>query len=340
MVMQQKVQKEMVKAKKIIYIAELLRAHSIISGGALAVIGALCITHTIFNFHILLLLVFGTLCAAFGTGLNEICDVEYDRRTSINKILVRGDISLGEAKIIVTTIAIITIITGIYLAYPSLNALFTLIIMILSGVCYDLYSKKTTWASIYFGGWIFFLILFGAIAVGGPPNPLVFAIASYCAFFMIEEISIQGAIKDIATDPSTNVALALGCYANKKGDIYLSSTFKLLALSLKIAQYFILFYVLFYLLPYLNFVLYFTIPVLLGANTYTFIKLMNFSSLNRRKSLNRNNTLSSVFSFSLIGFTLSVFVSLYELLLLLCISLIWLFVLSYLITGVILGSRQ
>lgn len=324
---------------RLLHIAELLRAHAIIDGGSLAVIGALCITHTIFDFRILLLLFFGTLYLAWGMGLNEIYDVEYDRGTNINKILVRGDLTLNDAKDIVVTVFVISTVVGIYLACFSLIALSLLAALIFSGVCYDLYSKRTAWGGVFAGAWMFFLILFGA-AVMGTPNLLAFAIAFYCALYMVEACSIQGSIKDIATDPPANVALALGSYAGDDDvGIYLSPSFKALSILIKATQILILF-VLLYLLPHLNIAFYVIATILLYGIIYTFWKYMAFSSVDQRESLKRYLTLSAVFSFSLIGLTLVAFVSVYELMLLFAISLSWLIVWSYLVTGSVLGTRH
>ena len=324
---------------RFLHIAELLRTHSIIDGGALAVLGALCITHTIFDFRIFLLLIFGTLYLAWGMGLNEICDVECDRVTNIKKILVRGDLSLKDAKNIVLTVFVISTVVGIYLAYFSLIAISLLVALLISGVCYDLYSKRTAWSGLFAGAWMLLLILFGA-AVMGTPNLLAIAIAFYCALYMVEACSIQGSIKDIVTDPPANVALALGSYADDDIGVYLSPSFKILSIAIKAAQILILLCVLTYLLPLLNTASYILILTLLYANIHAFWKYMSFSSLDQREELKRYLTLSAVFAFSLIGFTLITFVLVYELLLLLSISLIWLFVWSYLITGSVLGTRH
>lgn len=320
-------------------IAELLRMHSIIDGGALAAIGALCITHTIFDFHILLLFIFGLLYLAWGMGFNEICDVEYDQRTNINKILVRGDLSIEDAKRIVITVFLTATIIGIYLAYPSLIAISILVALIISGAGYDRFSKKTAWAGFFAGAWMFFLILFGA-AVVGTPNLFALCIALYCALYMVEACSIQGSIKDIATDPPANVALALGSYTYADVSVYLSPSFKALSIFIKAMQIVVFFTVLLYLLPNLNITFHVVFLTLLGATIFTFTKYMTFSSLGQRESLKRYLTLSAVFAFSLIGFTLIAFVSVYELLLLLVVSLIWLFAWSYLVTGAVLGTRH
>ena len=324
---------------RFIHIAELLRTHSIIDGGALAVIGALCITHTIFDIRILLLLIFGVIHLAWGMGLNEICDVEYDRGTNINKVLVRGDLSIEDATIIVICAFLISTAIGIYLAYFSLIAVSLLVALMISGVCYDLYSKRTAWAGLFAGAWMFFLILFGA-AVMGTPNLLAFAIAFYCALYMVEACSIQGSIKDIVTDPPANVALALGSYAGDDDvGIYLSPSFKVLSILIKATQILILF-VLLCLIPHLNIAFYVIATILLYGIIYTFWKYMDFSSVDQRESLKRYLTLSAVFSFSLIGLTLIAFVPVYELLLLLTLSLSWLIVWSYLVTGSVLGTRH
>lgn len=325
---------------RFLHIAELLRTHSIIDGGALAVLGALCITHTIFDFRIFLLLIFGTLYLAWGMGLNEICDVEYDLVTNINKILVRGDLSFKNAKGIVITVFVIATVVGLYLAYFSLIAIFILMALIISGVCYDLHSKRTAWAGLFAGAWMFFLILFGA-AVVGTPNPLAIAIAFYCALYMVEACSIQGSIKDITTDPPANVALALGSYAGDDDvGICLSPSFIALSISIKAVQILILVMILLFLVPILNIAFYVILVALLGATIFTFVKYMNLSPVNQRESLKRYLTLSAIFSFSVIGFTLVAFVPLGELLLLLIISLIWVFVWSYIITGLVLGTRH
>ena len=325
---------------RFLHIAELLRTHSIIDGGALAVLGALCITHTIFDFRIFLLLIFGTLYLAWGMGLNEICDAEYDRKTNINKILVRGDLSKEDATIIVLGLFLISTAIGIYLAYPTLIATFILVALIISGAGYDLFSKRTAWAGLFAGAWMLLLILFGA-AVMGTPNLLAIAIAFYCAFYMVEACSIQGSIKDIVTDPPANVALALGSYAGDDDvDIFLSPSFIALSISIKTVQIAILLFVLFCLLPHLNIAFYVIATILLYANVHSFWKYMSLSPVNQRESLKRYLTLSAVFAFSLIGLTLVAFVPVYELLLLLTLSLIWLIVWSYLVTGSVLGTRH
>ena len=324
---------------RFLHIAELLRTHSIIDGGSLAVIGALCITHTIFDFRILLLLIFGVIHLAWGMGLNEICDVEYDCGTNINKVLVRGDLSIEDATIIVLWAFLISTAIGIYLAYFSLIAISLLVALMISGVCYDLYSKRTAWAGLFAGAWMFLLILFGA-AVMGTPNLLAIAIAFYCAFYMVEACSIQGSIKDIVTDPPANVALALGSYADDDVGTCLSPSFKALSVSIKTIQIAILLFVLFYLLPHLNIAFYVIATILLYAIIHSFWKYMSLSPVNQRESLKRYLTLSAVFSFSLIGLTLVAFVPVYELLLLLALSLSWLIVWSYLVTGSVLGTRH
>ena len=227
---------------------------------------------------------------------------------------------------------------GLYLAYPSLIATTILVALIVSGVCYDLFSKKTGWAGVLAGVWMFCLILFGA-AVMGTPNLLAIAIALYCALYMVEACTIQGSIKDIATDPPANVALRLGS-STRNGIIFLSAAFTFLSVTLRSIQFVIFFVILLFLLPPLNPTYYMLISAFLGANIYLFVRYMCFSLLSQRGKLLRYFGIAGFFSYTLVSFTLSPFVCIGELLLLPGIALLWAIIWIYIITGSFLVWRH
>lgn len=305
--------------EEIANIGKLLRVHSLL-GGAIPVFGALCVTDTIFEFRVLLLILFGMFNLAFGMGLNDIYDVEFDLRIS-GKVLLTGALSMVQAKVIVGTVALISFFLGVYLAYPSVIAALILAACFVSGLCYDKYSHRKAYSGIFAALWIFFFVLFGA-AVMGATNTLALAISTYFAIFMFECCSIQGAIKDLSTDPNTNFARVLGSlYNDDEERLYLSPQFKFVGFSVKVIELALLLYIFFYLIMPTAIVAVIGL-LLMVANIVTFVNYINAEYSD--KFLRQNLTLNTVFSFTIAG--LLVFQSLYEFFFLLALAVVWLLV--------------
>ena len=272
---------------------------------------------------------------AFGMGLNDIYDVEFDRRISAdyNKVLITGTLSMAQAKMIVGTVALLSFFLGVYLAYPSLIAALILAACFASGLCYDKYSHRKAYGGILAALWILFFILFGAAAMG-TINILALAIATYFAIFMFECCSIQGAIKDLSTDPNTNLARVMGSrYDDDEERIYLSVKFKLVAASVKVIEITLLLHIFFYLITPTAIVAVIGL-LLIVANIVTYANYINaeYSDIFLRANL----TLNTVFSFTIAG--LLVFKSLYEFFFLLALAVVWLLVWKKIEMGSIAGQ--
>jgi len=321
--------------EEIASIGKLLRVHSLL-GGAIPVFGALCVTNTIFEFRVGLLILFGMFNLAFGMGLNDIYDVEFDHRISAdyNKVLVTGALSLAQAKVIVGTVALISFFLGVCLAFPSARAALILAACFVFGVCYDKYSHRKVYSGIFAALWVFFFVLFGAAAMG-TINTLALAISTYFAIFMFECCSIQGAIKDLATDPNTNLARVLGSFYNDDDEerIYLSAKFKIVGVSVKVIEIMLLWYIFFYLITPTAIVAVVGLPPIV-ANIVTFVNYINAEYSDR--FLRANLTLNTVFSFTIAG--LLVFKSLYEFFFLLALAVVWLLVWKKIEMGSVAGQ--
>jgi len=275
---------------------------------------------------------------AWGMGMNEICDLATtDRRAkSLNKVLVRGDISLKTAKIIVVMLAVATIILGTWIAWANVTALYVLTFGILFGVGYDLFSKKFVWAGLLAGGWVFCLILFSATIVVATVPVIVVLLSLFGCLFMIEMCSFQGSIKDLNTD-DWNLGLHLGCYATKGGEIKLSATFVILAVIIKIMQITALSLILLYLTPSIIIVLLST--GFLAINIATFCGYLRIKNTSQRSKLKKHYSITAFSALVSIGVPLCVIIPVFELTPLMIIPLLWFMVCNLILYGSFIRPR-
>jgi len=214
----------------------LIRIHSLMVTALTPLLGA-CATFAVFKEDLLLsnklpilvnLFFVGVMVHIFGEILNDYIDYNIDK-TNIElseKPLVSGDISKKGALL---GIILSFIIVVIIFAYSQFNILSIMIFIIASitGILYQLISKKWVHSAVFLSLWAFFIILFGGVYAGKYDNlldvPALVYIISILGFFHLwMNTAILGHLKDIKNDAEYGVVtfpMLLGVKVDEKGEI-------------------------------------------------------------------------------------------------------------------------
>ena len=158
---------------------------------------------------------------AWGFSLNEIGDLEVDRRSTDlgHKPLVSGAIGIRSAWIYSMSALVLSFImilgaayrSGIPIIYPSIF----LITATISGFIYDLRGKRFP-SDIFVSAWILFLVLACSTSVIRLEElpPAVLAVVVISPIQLLFNNSVEGGIKDLDHDREAGartMALTLGC---------------------------------------------------------------------------------------------------------------------------------
>ena len=200
--------------KKVKAVFRLIRIHSLMVTALTPLLGA-CATFTIFKgdlfpwdkLPILInLFMVGVIVHVFGEILNDYVDYDIDKANIelSEKPLVSGNISKRTALIgmIVSFLVLILI-----MAYAKFNLLSILMFIIaaVTGIIYQLISKKWLHSAIFLALWAFFIILFGGVYAGDYNNlldvtVLVYIICILGFFHLWMNTAILGHLKDVKND--------------------------------------------------------------------------------------------------------------------------------------------
>ena len=200
--------------KKIKAVFRLIRIHSLMVTALTPLLGA-CATFAIFEGELvpldklpilINLFMIGVVAHVLGEILNDYIDYDIDK-TNIElseKPLVSGDISKRAALIgmILTFLVLLLLI-----AFAQFNVLSILLLTIaaVTGIMYQLISKKWLHSAIFLALWAFFMILFGGVYANNYTNllyvpALVYIIGILGFFHLWMNTAILGHLKDIKND--------------------------------------------------------------------------------------------------------------------------------------------
>lgn len=205
---------------------EILRLYRLHTAAATAAVPTLAVLAAGADLITALLIFIGAvLNHAWGFSLNEIGDLEVDRRSPDlgHKPLVSGEVEIRSAWIYSISALILSFIfimgaalrSGTPIVYP----LIFLILATGSGFIYDLRGKRFP-SDIFVSAWILFLILGSSTAVV-PFSDLptaVWAVAVIAPLQILFNNSVEGGIKDLDHDRKAGartMALTMGCRWNE-----------------------------------------------------------------------------------------------------------------------------
>jgi len=205
--------------KKVKAVFRLIRIHSLMVTALTPLLGA-CATFTIFKGDLfpwdkltilIYLFLVGVIVHVFGEILNDYVDYDIDKANIelSEKPLVSGDISKRSALIGMIIPFIILIIIMAYGKFKLLSILM-FIIGAVTGIIYQLISKKWLHSAILLALWAFFIILFGGVYAGKYNNlfdvPALVYIISILGFFHLwMNTAILGHLKDVKNDGECGV---------------------------------------------------------------------------------------------------------------------------------------
>lgn len=153
----------------------------------------------------------GIIVHVFGEILNDFMDYDIDKASAelSDKPLVSGEVSKHSA---LTGLIICFIMLIIILVYFPFNWLSIVMLFIasLTGIIYQLISKKWLHSAVFLGLYAFFIVLFGGVYAGGFNSltnvpPLVYIISTLGFFQLWINTAILGHLKDIKNDSEFGV---------------------------------------------------------------------------------------------------------------------------------------
>jgi 4-hydroxybenzoate polyprenyltransferase len=236
--------------KKFKAILRLIRIHSLIVTALTPILGA-CATFTVLKgelipldelpmlFNIFLI---GVIVHVFGEILNDYMDYDIDKANIelSKKPLVSGDISKRGA-LIFMLISLLVLIVIMAFSQFNILSLLMFIIAALSGILYQLISKKWLHSAIFLAVWAFFIILFGGVYAGRYDTlldvPALVYIICILGFFQLWiNTAVLGHLKDVKNDGECGIQtfpIRFGVKVNGKGKtpkLIIPMNFRLLVL--------------------------------------------------------------------------------------------------------------
>ncbi len=205
--------------KKVKAFLRLIRIHSLIVTAITPLLGA-CATFSVlkggfipFDQIIMLfnLFLIGVIVHIFGETLNDYIDYDVDKANIelSEKPLVSGDISKKGAFALMAISLTVMVIIGFFSRF-NLLSLSIFIIAAVTGIIYQLKSKKWLHSAIFLSAWAFFIILFGGVYAGQYQSlldvPVLVYIISILGFFHLwVNTAILGHLKDVKNDAECGV---------------------------------------------------------------------------------------------------------------------------------------
>ena len=205
--------------KKVKAVLRLIRIHSLMVTALTPLLGA-CATFTVLKgnfipgdqipmlFNIFLI---GIIIHIFGEILNDYIDYDVDKANIelSTKPLVSGDISKKGALILMIISLIVLIVIGVFSRFNILSLLIFIAASV-TGIIYQLKSKKWFHSAIFLSAWAFLIILFGGVYAGQYQNlldvPALVYIISILGFFHLWiNTAILGHLKDVKNDAECGI---------------------------------------------------------------------------------------------------------------------------------------
>lgn len=205
--------------KKVKAFLRLIRVHSLMATALTPILGA-CATFTVLNGELIPfdklqilanLFLIGIFVHIFGEILNDYIDYDIDKKNLelSKKPLVSGDISKRGA-LIGMLISFIAFLMILFFSQYNLLSLLILLVASVSGIIYQLISKKWLHSAIFLAVWDFGIILFGGVYAGLFNNlldvPVLVYIICILGFFQVWiNTAILGHLKDVKNDSECGI---------------------------------------------------------------------------------------------------------------------------------------
>lgn len=188
--------------KKIKNYLKLIRIHSAVLSGVAPVCVAASTGVNITIFHYIELFVIGLLVHTYFFVLNEIKDVEFDKKSKSlsEKPLLDGSINIKQAYYLVISSVVLVLIFSLIFFYDRFYILlFVSLASFLFGGLYDIYGKKLPHADYLTAFTVFFMALYGGFSVTINLGLLTYIIA-LLAFVQMLINNIIAGLKDVDHD--------------------------------------------------------------------------------------------------------------------------------------------
>ena len=256
-----------------------------------AVFGAL--TTGNFTIHqIIILFIIGIFATIFGFVLNDYADVSIDKLSPdlLERPLVKGTIPIRSALIISIfaavfhyLIVIFAMITTFFVI--SFSAMIVLTVAAILTVIYDLYGKRFIGSDLFVSAATALYCLFGALVVSETISGLTWIVVCVTFTQVLYLNAISGGLKDADHDYKLgvkNIALYLGVKVDKT--LFVSTSFKALALTLELFSAIFMFIPIIY---FSDFTYFFWTPILIAimfAGVFiTIIKTVQMTVFDRNR---------------------------------------------------------
>ena len=222
-----------------------------IGTSVISLIGALTVKGADISFKdALILFTLVALLNIFGHIINDILDVNIDKRSKELKErpLVKGTISIKLALYIHIFTIFLFFIIAIYF-YPNILALIILVIAIIFGYLYNIFSKKLPGADLFLSVTMSFLCLFGAMVVTkdfvnlNQINLITWIVVGISFIHVFTLDALGGGLKDAKNDKEAGaktIAVVLGVRANK--NLFIPLSYKIIILTCEALTAFLVIY--------------------------------------------------------------------------------------------------
>ena len=204
---------------KMLAYLKLIRVHTLIATALTPSLGAFATLSVLDNglipeniiMIIIPLFLVGLIVHTFGEILNDYIDYDIDKKNKelSSKPLVSGEVSKKAAQIALIVLFTLFILI-IYFARFNLLSIIMLASASITGIIYQLISKKWIHSAVFLGLYAFFIIIFGGVYAGSydslydVPN-FVYIIAILGFFQLWINTAILGHLKDIKNDSECKV---------------------------------------------------------------------------------------------------------------------------------------
>lgn len=147
------------------------------------------------------LLVIGILYHVYGFVLNELIDIEVDKKSSDlhKKPLVSGNIPQGHAKFIFIFSCIAACVLTI-IFFPTILPIVFLLLAILLGGIYDVFGKQLIGSDFVLGAGFFFICLSGVSTITSNFSTITYLVCLIYFFHIVFNNAVEGGLKDVYHD--------------------------------------------------------------------------------------------------------------------------------------------
>lgn len=283
-------------------------------------------------FTLFLLFLIGSYSAIFGFVLNDLVDIEVDKKSKElkDRPLVSGKISPQAALWICFTCIMLTLVTFFILFYGEVItfyrflAIICILIAWILGSIYDVYGKRIFASDILVALSVAFIFLIGVFALNKEPNVFTWVIFVLTFNNLFHMNAVEGGIKDADHDVLMNVnniALRSGVRVDEK-KLFIPKSFQLLSMAVRISSVFLLF------LPFIFFNHSFypwQLVVLAIASVgvlFFSVKLLTLKVFNR-KEIRKYISIQSFLRYSLVPIMLIYSIDIFPAIILIILPIVW-----------------